>query len=96
MLATCDRAGGKVEWARENAERTAELDPSPRALRLMQLLLEGNEDVWQEALIARSALALLHKSQSDSRLEDEVRRLRDMLLERGHHEAREDGDGSVD
>lgn len=70
----------------EIAERAERVMPDPRALRLLSLLLEADPKAWELEQIGAVGLRLLQTGTGDPEVRNE---LRERLLERGFHDARE-------
>jgi hypothetical protein len=90
MLATVERCHGAVDLATEVADRAATDPPTAKALRILEILAgSGNGDPWERDHIQSTALRAARTGATDPDLANEVRQLRNRLLELGRHEARD-------
>ncbi len=86
-LQTAAREDVNLAEPEEIAERAERLMPDPRVLHLVSLLLDADPKAWELEQIGAVGLRLL---QTGTTGDEEVRNeLRERLLERGFHDARE-------
>lgn len=85
-LQTAMREGVNLAEPEEIAERAERLLPDPRVLRLVSLLLDADPKAWELEQIGAVGLRLLGSDVGDQKVRDE---LRERLLERGFHDARD-------
>ncbi len=85
-LQTAAREGVNLAEPEEIAERAERLLPDPRVLRLVSLLLDADPKAWELEQIGAVGLRLLGSRIGDQEVRNE---LRERLLERGFHDARD-------
>jgi hypothetical protein len=85
-LQTAARERVNLAEPEEIAERAERLLPDPRVLRLVSLLLDADPKAWELEQIGAVGLRLLGSRVGDQEVRNE---LRERLLERGFHDARE-------
>lgn len=85
-LQTAARDGVNLAEPEEIAERAERLLPDPRVLHLVSLLLDADPKAWELEQIGAVGLRLLGSGIGNQEVRNE---LRERLLERGFHDARE-------
>jgi hypothetical protein len=85
-LQTAARVGVNLAEPEEIAERAERLMPDSRVLRLVSLLLDADPKAWELEQIGAVGLRLLRSGVGDR---EERNELRERLLERGFHDARD-------
>jgi len=85
-LQTAARENVNLAEPEEIAERAERLMPDPRVLRLVSLLLDADPKAWELEQIGAVGLRLLRSGVGDH---EERNELRERLLERGFHDARD-------
>ncbi len=85
-LQTAALEGVNLAEPEEIAERAERLTPDPRVLHLVSLLLDADPKAWELEQIGAVGLRLLRSDVGD---QEERNELRERLLERGFHDARD-------
>jgi hypothetical protein len=74
---------GHIDWARHVAERAARPQPTPDTLEILNQLLRGLPDGWDQRSVAETAALAIKKAAPSHRDTPEYQRLHTTLLERG-------------
>jgi hypothetical protein len=74
---------GRTDRARDVAERAAEVAPSPDTLEVLNQLIRGGGDIWEQHSIRTAATAAIARAPHRLTESKEYERLRTALLERG-------------
>lgn len=74
---------GRIDWARHVADRAARSQPTPDTLEILNQLLRGLPDGWDQRRILEIAIITVPKVDRRQANTPEYQRLRTTLLERG-------------
>jgi hypothetical protein len=74
---------GRIDRAREVAERASRADPSPDTLEILNQLVRGGGDAWEQHFILEAASATIIRASHLVTESSEYERLHTALLERG-------------
>ena len=83
MRRTLTVTHGRIDRARDVAERAGRISPSPDTLETLNQLVRGGGDVWEQAFILDAASAAIIRASHPLIESNEYERLRTALLERG-------------
>jgi hypothetical protein len=74
---------GRIDWARHVADRAARPQPTPDTLEILNQLLRGLPDGWDQRSVLETATLAIKKADRSQADTPEYQRLRTTLLERG-------------
>jgi hypothetical protein len=74
---------GRIDWARRVADRAAGLHPTPDTLEILNHLLRGLSDSWDQRHVLDAATRTIQKVDRSQTETSEYQRLHTTLLERG-------------
>jgi hypothetical protein len=74
---------GRIDWANRVAARAARQQPTPDTLEILNLLLRGLQEIWEQRMVLDIATTTIKKAASPQTETAEYERLRTTLLERG-------------
>ena len=83
--AVAQRSGGAIDFRIEVAERCLRAQPSAAALRVLTMML-GSGETWESHHVDRKAVEALQAAVSADLDDPSVERLRERLIQRGHHD----------
>lgn len=74
---------GHTDWAHRVAERAAQQEPTPDTLEILNHLVRGTPDYWEQRIILDIAITAIAEATPSQAGTPEYRRLHTALLERG-------------